>query len=139
MERYIFVRDYNEDYLFYNKGSILSVGDKSMIIEGEIRYCWPFENDIPDDMRPCLLKIDTDLFKTVFHSFGYVNWLTEYSSQKDADGAPLYPALVRGPETVIMYLMDLGVDSSTIMNLMYGQGNRYYEYLSLVQQFGKMV
>lgn len=90
-------------------------------------------------MLPCLLKLDADLFSTVFHSNAYNSWMAQYSSDKDEERNPLYPTLRKSPETVIMYLMELGINPSMIINLIYGPENKYSEYLYLVQEFGKMV
>lgn len=145
MARYIFIREYNhrnndgEIHAIIRKGSILTKTDEG--------YCTP----IGDYPAFCLskewtaelgihtLELDENLFKTAFQSFGYTNWLNEKKANIDERGDPLYPTLTKTPETLVMYLMELGVQADTLIRYIYGPENKYLEYKYLVQEFGKML
>lgn len=126
MNKYIFIRDYEAFGWDMKKGDIIQQDENGL-------------PNIPERAFSFVLKMDMNIFIAVFHSLAYNSWLAYYSSDKDEEQNELYPGLRKSPETVIMYLMELGVKASTIMNFMYGPGNKYQEYLYLVQEFGKMV
>lgn len=142
MERYIFIRDWQHaSNMLAEKGDILQVAELGVLLMRK-NYKAPAETgmtELSDDLRIHLLPIDADLFKTAFQSFAYANWMKEKAADIDDQGNPLYPILTRTPETLIMYLMELGISSDTLMRYMYGPENKYLEYKYLVQEFGKML
>ena len=107
--------------------------------EGEREVFQDELNEIDDFMRIHLLPIDADLFKTAFQSFAYTNWMKEKAADIDEQGNSRYPGLTKTPETLIMYLMELGISADTLVRYMYGPENKYMEYRYLVQEFGKML
>lgn len=149
MERYIFIRDCflkreGDSDVVISKGCKLHLDntewslflDNGKDCSAEVGLSLV---DKFDEMRICLMAIDPDLFKTAFQSFAYANWMKEKAADIDDQGNPLYPTLTRTPETLIMYLMELGISSDTLMRYTYGPENKYLEYKYLVQEFGKML
>lgn len=144
MERYIFTRGYGKPEIASPGYTLERIGSRFLLFDenhdpefaiDSLRSC----EEVPDDIRVCLLKIDEDLLKSTFNSFAYTNWLKEKQADIDDEGQPLYTGLTKSPETLIMYLMELGISSDTLMRYIYGPGNKYLEYKYLVQQFGKML
>lgn len=149
MEQYIFIRDYDHKD---EEGDVVFTIQRGVKLFEKEGYGFGMKvkgspgidfQKIADEIAPelsiVLLKLDADLFKTAFQSFGYANWLKEKASDIDERGDPLYPTLTRTPETLIMYLKELGISSDTLMRYIYGPENRYLEYRYLVQEFGKML
>lgn len=92
-----------------------------------------------DKLRIHVMLLDADLFKTAAQSFAYTNWLKEKAADIDSEGKPLLTGLSKSPETLIMYLMELGISSDTLMLYIYGPENKYMEYRYWVQEFGQML
>lgn len=145
MERYIFIREYK---LRRDDGSVhANISKGSILVKKDADYCtdisdyvdFPVAKDLDPELYICLLRIDADLFKTAFQSFAYTNWMKEKMADIDEQGNPRYPNLTKTPETLIMYLMELGVPADTLFRYMYGPENKYMEYRYLVQEFGKML
>ena len=142
MEKYIFVRNFTrddhnakaKDELRHEDGKY-HIWSKSF---GYINLPNPIEK-IDEGLKIHLLPIDADLFKNAFQSFAYTNWLKEKAADIDDEGNEALPGLVKSPETLIMYLMELGLSSNTLLKYIYGSDNRYMEYRYLVQEFGKML
>lgn len=144
MELYIFVRDYNDMngtrvHAVIVKGSILFKEGSSYRTIMPDNPSYLIAEEINPELSVCLLRLDQDMFKTAFYSFAYINWMKEKAADIGDDGKPLYQDLVKSPETLIMYLMELGVSADTIFRYMFGPENKYLEYKYLVQEFGKML
>jgi hypothetical protein len=84
------------------------------------------------------LKIDGNIFLTAFQSTAYVSWLKDFVRDIDDSGLPAFPGITRNPETLIMYLKDLGVTTRQIFAAMYGPQSTYKQYLAQVAEFGKI-
>lgn len=148
MERYIVIRAFvhvlpkgNDVDMEISKGEFLYTKDGALFLPlgGPPLPDMRLSEELKPDVAICLLKLDSDLFKTAFQSFAYANWMKEKAADIDDQGNPLYPTLTRTPETLVMYLMELGISSDTLMRYMYGPENKYMEYRYLVQEFGKML
>lgn len=147
MDRYIFARRHNNlspdtkgfrltiddgEYSLYNcYGESYEARDRREIISDD--------TDI-DNLLPYLLKLDTDLLKTAFLSSHFANWLSDKRAEQAEDGSPAHPGLKKSSETLIMYLVELGVSTTFLLQCIYGDGgNKYMEFKYLVQEFGKMI
>jgi len=145
MEQYIFTREYRhrdsegEIHIIVKKGSILTHTDEGFCTPCGEYPSWCLSKEWTPDLEIHTLKMDADLLKTVFNSFAYTNWLNEKKADIDERGDPLYQGLYKSPETIIMYLMEVGISSDTLMRCIYGPGNKYMEYRYLVQEFGKIL
>jgi hypothetical protein len=111
--------------LHIKKRAILSVSDE------ERNECSHFP--------ACTLKLDQDLFMTAFHSSAYMSWLRDFARDIDNDRNPLYPGLTRCPETLMLYLRDIGVSSDRLLKAMFGPFSSYQHYYRTALEFGQTV
>ena len=133
MDKYIATREgyYNRNPLSEDGPFKISPGTKIDIEEGE---------ELSGSFLACTMKLDTDLLKTAFMSSHYANWLSDKRAEQAEDGSMAYPGLKKSSETLIMYLVELGVSTSFLLQCIYGEGgNKYMELKYLVQEFGKMI
>lgn len=139
MERYIFIREYNllNDaggvHALICKGSILTETEDGFFTEIGDYTDVLVTKEIDAELSIRLLRLDADIFKTAYNSLPYRSWLNEKASEIDEQGLKRYEdGLDRSPETLIMYLMDVGVNSDTLTRLMFAPGNKYGEFLKMV-------
>lgn len=144
MRKYIVIREFKIGDLILPKQSIIEEFDGKYCLYEYPQYdVWKVDK-LPETATICLLELCPDLLTTVFHSQAYVSWMNERaiyindSGNIDEQGHRVEMKLRRTPETMVMYLMDLGLSSDQVMKYLYGPDNKYLEYLYQVQQFGKL-
>jgi len=144
MEQYIFIRNYKhrgEDRIFaFSKGNTLSqrndgyYTDIGVDEEEWVKIC----DDIQTELAICLLKIGPGMFMEAFQSNAYMSWLKEFARDVKEGDLPLYPGLNRSPETLILYLKDVGLSTTQILRAMFNPSNAYRLYHQQAQEFGKI-
>ena len=117
MEKYLVIREFD------------NVPKKAIVVpEGKgFRAYTPKGRKVPrqikfidDTNRHHFLLLDGTIFATAYNSLPYRSWLNEKASEVDEQGLKVYEdGLVRSRETLIMYLMDIGVSSDTLTRLLY--------------------
>jgi len=117
MEKYLVIREFD------------NVPAKSVVIpEGKgYRAYSPTGKKIPRRLKELtpslkihLLQLDNSVFSVAYNSLPYRSWLNEKASEIDEQGQKVYgEGLDRSRETLIMYLMDVGVSSDTLTRLVH--------------------
>jgi hypothetical protein len=112
----------------------------TLVQEGETYRVWhrgkPMRRikKIDETLQVHLIRLDANIFSKAFSSLAYRSWLNEKASDIDEQGLKVYEdGLDRSPETLIMYLMDVGVNSDTLTRLMIGPGNEYAKFIQSIQ------
>lgn len=80
----------------------------------------PKIKEISHDLGIHLLPLSVDLFRLAYESLPYRSWLNEKASEIDEQGLRVYEdGMDRSKDTLIMYLMDIGVSSDTLTRLIH--------------------
>jgi hypothetical protein len=94
----------------------------------------PKIKSISYDLAIHLLPLSADIFRLAYESLPYRSWLNEKASEIDEQELKTYEdGLNRSPETLIMYLMDVGVNSDTLTRLIFASGSNYTDFLRSIQ------
>jgi len=87
-------------------------------------------------LSPSLLSIDEQIFLQVYNSFSFTNWVKERAFVWDGDGNRTSIGLTKGPESVLLFLRDIGITSWEIIQLM--SNPEYAMFLSIAGEFGQI-
>lgn len=89
-------------------------------------------------LSPSLLPIDEHIFISTYNSFSFANWVKERAFIWDDRGGRTSTGLTKGPESVLLFLRDIGVTSWEIIQMM-GKSEEYAKFLSIAGEFGQIV